>query len=797
MDDPWGSPWATTDSNKDQKLGSSAKSDLAPPPRAFLSASSSPRISAVLDQSPWAGDDDGFGEWATTPDAPPVQAVWAGGWGASSPNLAATPRDDVLGKASPIAWPGALATPKPTNGSMFRQPSPDPWASGFSSRRASNAGVSTPRLVLDAASPADAPTDTLESDGLRIGIDSGQDASDAGQKSKQSTISGDPVPRDPEPAGAIEAETRPSSTPGSDVRASVEWSAQSREFPSSTPSNYNTDHEDEPQDSPITSIDEGPRARPSESRKASGKVQELVVKFDGLARALSQERVPVQRGRSTSPFSVRKQRDPDDGADFGDFEDADQDEPPLHLETSAATPAGEEAVVIDTLAASPQQPTSRQPSTASPIAMFGPINFDVDLTLLDKLFETGVPEAANNIQADRGISDHIISDSFTQISERKTWYRISRLGSSRRHNAADDDSYRRVLWRTSTVHDDTTKIVRRWMEEDSIAGRVTLGGGISKTQKNMFGWDSSAEPVALDAVFGKRKPHSRASSLQTSQMAPLSLEGVGGHAKKSLRGLAHRPSGSAGPAVASFGWSSSSPASAGAKHTSDTIPGPPNAAAPLSRPPSSIPHIPSVPVLGVVPPKERTITIDRVLVPPAQEAGSDDDDDDWGEMVSSPVVPNHSATDSAVPGFASVPVSAILEPKTSISSGAGNFDAPSKNDPWGSADCSLFELAPTRPPLPANTPTTVANCVESPSNGSAPALPSEVAATLPTLTAVPVPFEPQTTDLSNISTAPSKVSKDLGPPADANALAGPPQDDHDEVADRIISSLPDFSYMLR
>ncbi|KAG7289260.1 hypothetical protein NEMBOFW57_005625 [Staphylotrichum longicolle] len=528
MDDPWGSPWAVTDSDKDQKLASPAKSDIAPPPRAFLSASSSPRIPAVPEPSPWGGDDPGFGEWATGSETPSAHAVWTGGWGSSSPNLAPTPRDDAIGKTSPIAWPGNVATPKPTNGSAFRHPSPDPWASGFSSRRPSNAGVSTPRLVVEAASPVDSPPeiefDLLKTQESRVEEGPGWDLSDLGETSEQSATA------DQEPA-TVKAEDRgypeeqvALAAPSPDVRFGVESSAQGHDYQSSAaPSIENTDHEDDRADSPISSIEEDPTISRPGPRRVSGKVQELVVKFDGLARAASEEPVTIARGRSRSPLSVGKRDGSDDAADFGDFEDAEEGDQALSLEPQVAElseppeRADEKSAAANISETLAPHAADHPPPPLSPIAQFGPLDFRVDLGLLGKLF-TGLPEPANDASLDYEVPDHIINDSFTKISERKTWYRVSRLGSSRRHNAGDDENYRRIAWPSSTVHDETIKIVRRWMEEDSIAGRVALGGGISKTQKNMFGWDSSAEPIALDAVFGKKKSHSRASSLQPRQV---------------------------------------------------------------------------------------------------------------------------------------------------------------------------------------------------------------------------------------------------------------------------------------
>ncbi|KAK4149772.1 hypothetical protein C8A00DRAFT_18591 [Chaetomidium leptoderma] len=781
MDDPWGSPWAATDSDKGQRAASPTKSDIAPPPRAFLSASSSPRIPAVPEQSPWGGDDDGFGEWATTPEAPPVHSVWAGGWGGSSPNLAATPRDDTLNRTSPIAWPGNIATPKLANGSSLRQPSPDPWASAFSSRRPSNDGASTPRLVVEPASPVDAPVNPLGKDALGIGVGPVWDEPHAVEASLGITAV-DPVSVTIalEDVGDVEEQTTPVAVPGSDVRVSVESAPPNRQYQSSTPSNDNTDHEEERQDSPITSIDEEPRPG---LRKAPGKVQELVVKFDGIARAASEEPVAASQGRSRSPMSAGKRDDSDDGVDFGDFDDGDETGLVLPLELS---PAGEKPEMINASATLSPLPDDAPPAP-SPVAKFGPLAFEVDLGLVAKLFPT-LPEPVGDSGVDHEVTDHIINDSFTEISERKTWYRISRQGSSRRHNAGDDESYRRVMWPSSTVHYDVIKIVRRWMEEDSIAGRVALGGGISKTQKNMFGWDSSAEPVALDAVFGKKKTHSRASSLQTPAKTSLSLDAIGGPAKRLLQDATHRPPGSAGPAVASFGWSSGSTASAGQPGqtlTATTKHEQPNTTAVFSNAHVSTPHTRTAsgpPAL----PKPTINTAGPVCqISPSQGENiaddvdvDDDDDDEWGEMISSPVTSQPTTTNVAI--------QRSLAASSSTASGPQNYQAvglggPVPNDPWGAAEFSVFESTPAKPAshVHVQASTVIARSVEPSAKGPTPGPKPGVA--------MANPSGPTTTDGS--STSPSTTE----PP---KAPIGDPQNLHDEAARRIVVNLPDLSYML-
>ncbi|KAK0636015.1 hypothetical protein B0T17DRAFT_472536, partial [Bombardia bombarda] len=635
MDDPWGSPWTTTDGDKDHKPPSPTKSDLEPPPRAFFSVSNSPRIPATTGQTPWGDDEQRLGDWAAAETPASTHSAWGGGWAPPSPNLASPPRNDRFGQNSPIAWPGSIAVPKPINGSALRQPSPDPWSIDFSVPTPSNDGLSTPRFHVNAPSVA-----TVHKE-AEVDVEAVEN------------INGEEVPKSVSSRQGPDQQVPPADS----VRPSVDSIHDSHE--SRAPSrlddvNDNIDHEDEQQDSPITSIDEDSRSRARQqvARKTSGKVQELVSKFDGLARAASQEPSIIGRDRSksTSTRNVNDDSDSDsdseadDAGGFGDFKDVDVDD--------AQAPATPARVATPRLAS--ESPLSLKhvrgsfgppPGASSPESKKGATNlahvqFDVDLSNLDKLFSAVKRgSVADIIEPDSDIPDRIINDSFTEISERKTWYRISRLGSSRKHDAGDDDNYRRVTWPTSAVRQDTTKVVRRWMEEDSIAGRVTLGGGISKTQKNMFGWDSSVEPVALNAAFGKKKAHSRASSLQQFHNLGLpspDLEPPQRKISGAVPSLTQRPISLTGPPVASFGWSTGSP-TAPVRTSSrkvDTEPLPS-----LSKPSSLVSLEP------VRPTSEKTAPLAVATKAPTFQ----DDDDDWGEMVSSPTGPK-----PAINGFQTI-----------------------------------------------------------------------------------------------------------------------------------------------
>jgi hypothetical protein len=318
----------------------------------------------------------------------------------------------------------------------------------------------------------------------------------------------------------------------------------------------------ERQDSPITSIDEDSKLRPQQSaaRKASGKVQELVYKFDGLAKAAVTE--PVVQKRDRQEILRRRaagQDDEDD--DTEDFDDLDEPElnetpsPPVASDSIPTMRLGEFSPWVESQETAISAPKPSVPVTANIealISKFGPVSFSADLDKVGSLFgEAKVNDIGTRSDQDEYISDRIVSDSFGDISERKAWYRISRQGSSRKYNAGDDDSYCRVAWSTSNTRLETLQIVRRWMEEDSITGRPTLGGGSTK-KGNMFGWDSEGEAVTLDKVFGKKiQPQPIMSSFQ-QQFQPANATGTQQLSAATAQSMPLVPS--AAP-VASFGWS--------------------------------------------------------------------------------------------------------------------------------------------------------------------------------------------------------------------------------------------------
>lgn len=795
MDDPWGSPW--TSAGRAGRTPSPTKSDLEPPPRAFLSVSSSPKLPAVSADSPWADDKDGFGDgFAADSATTSAQSPWGGRWGGADAGVAhdqqqltPTPGDGGFGfgQASPITWPGNIASPNANNTNAFRQPSPDPWASEFDDFRGATDVQSTPRSVLNRPS-----TPTLEKE-----LGSGQSEEelgpvwDHGHGGTGVDAATEGAAADHEAEGDLtdgtttihDARDSLGSDDGDQPRLRTSPKPRSSRSRSSSVSRNDSDSERERQDSPITSVDEDAKARIAiPPRKVSGKIQVLVEKYDGLAQAAVDEPVPVVRDSGLIPpkRSTPGTETPSEAAtDFGDFEDADETPPTPSAQFSE--PSSPRHSTRDSVERTPtprRGSPERAPSVTvtastdvrSTVTKRAPVKFDVDLERIDSLFDDlqpGPPSSHENPVS--FLPDHIITDSFTQISERKAWYRISRHGSSRMHNSGDNDNYRRVAWPTTTVHDETLKIVRRWMEQDSITGRTTLGGGSNRT--NMFNWDSAAEPVALEDIFAKRRRPPRPMSLQQPVKkaalippAPTSASST----NSAVTAPTQRPLSLAGPPAAAFGCSTS-PIEQLPVEIQPTRPRGSDLKQELSL----------APALANAPSQRPAL-----LNPPAPQ---EDDDDDWGEMVSSPPV---DAKPMSLPVFGGPETTSGLSLVPSTDLLPGSSARPHTANVGHSSIEDLWELPQPEKPrkeLPIDTPATA----EPLSYFGQPVKPTVAPATsvtspnftpttpLATMPPLPIPAE-----------TPIEQTSQLQPATDEQANV-------DFAAHRILDNLPDLSYMLR
>ncbi|KAH7165891.1 hypothetical protein EDB81DRAFT_780621 [Dactylonectria macrodidyma] len=251
--------------------------------------------------------------------------------------------------------------------------------------------------------------------------------------------------------------------------------------------------------------------------------------------------------------------------------------------------------------------------------------YAINLSNLDDLF----PSVDTSFPPPEPVPDVIIDDTFASIDERKTWYRISRPGSIRKHKLGDDENYVRITWGTSTLRGEGIRIVRRWMEEDSIAGRVVLGrraGGAASGK--IFNWDSSAkQPEFSISELLSRNSHSR-------------------HASSNSRATV------ASPTTPAFGWSN------GSASLTVAIPPPETHVAPITQPSPEKKSFPA-PVVPAIQPIGRPSSVVQPIASPTSplaqppviaesshnsqskdehgQVDGGDDDDDWGEMVSSPV----------------------------------------------------------------------------------------------------------------------------------------------------------------
>ncbi|KAF1735227.1 hypothetical protein CRV24_004149 [Beauveria bassiana] len=180
--------------------------------------------------------------------------------------------------------------------------------------------------------------------------------------------------------------------------------------------------------------------------------------------------------------------------------------------------------------ASSEQLNPQQPHLATTQPNIQHELYPIDLSHLDALFPGSNPPSDT---PPASVPDTILrSTPFTTTSERKTWYRVSRLGSVRFHDNGDDEAtYRRVAWPSSDIRTKTLDIVRRWMEQDSIAGRVVLGGGRKAggpLGASMFGWDDGAPQVEIGELLLRRRQQQRSGHADSkgSNMAERGEDGV-------------------------------------------------------------------------------------------------------------------------------------------------------------------------------------------------------------------------------------------------------------------------------
>ncbi|PFH60138.1 hypothetical protein XA68_11411 [Ophiocordyceps unilateralis] len=237
------------------------------------------------------------------------------------------------------------------------------------------------------------------------------------------------------------------------------------------------------------------------------------------------------------------------------------------------------------------------------------VSYPIDLSTLDSIFPSVPP-----LPESEPVPISPANDTFTSVSERKAWYRISRPGSMRRHDLGDEDGYTRVGWAKSRTRERTLKIVRRWMEEDSIGTRPGLGRRLGSGASMVFNWDSPAAPVKIGELLKReKKEEEERVAGKTSAVAAFDWS----------TSLSRTPGTSDGSSqLFSEGQARVDSLSSQSHHKAQ-----PSNADVFSQPVDDTPSL------------KAPMSIPAISKPPAQVAAAAaaddfDDDDDWGEMIS-------------------------------------------------------------------------------------------------------------------------------------------------------------------
>lgn len=892
MDDPWGSPWATNDSNPTLEPPPRASTTLELPGRLLTRNRSSSSI------SPWAIEEDAVNDWATSDPGlalPPTAvaaanngSAWSG-WGgetglnSSQTQLSVRAREGSLGPPSPL-WPPApspgllpnkTVSRRSSSRSLSRQPTPDPWATEASEHRLSLPAAAHIAAEQVAFSTLDSHNEADEIDAVKSEVEEAHIAATNDVTQAQDG------PLEAKADIGTAKETASEEGPDEPVEEQEVNEDDYIGSPLSRRSSAsNASHHESRLDSPITSMDEDTKDRHPLPRRSSTKVQDMVELFDGMAKRKDSASLMVpdpngarRRSSARSVSSIRTART-DDASDFGDFEDAEDFESPLpsrQPSVSGSRPtsragrlrsaskgslrnAAAAAAAVATPNTIPEEPSKFEDIRAK----FGSITFTPDKDLVDKLFDVAKLDKEQPPFKDYSLDtvEGIITDSFTAVSERKVWYRISRPGTMRKHDMGDDDNYRRVTWADSKVKEDATKIVRRWMQEDTYyAGRPKAGSG-PKVRGGGFDWDSNnskAESLSFDEIFGKRK------SVQTPRLStaqaprPLSLQAPS-HTRNPSAGVKSLPPRSplsipAPPIVPAFGWSTggsgaSTPVSARPPSLLRQSIDVSSTRSETSRPPS-VRESEGRSSLQLPPPQPKSLGLTEV-VQKVTETNDDEDDDEWGEMVASPATdarPSSTIFEGSLNGsFAnlantspSVPSSATAT-RTNLNQAAPtplSHDPPATEheDVW---DFSAFGNTTSMPAIPPTTTSKPEFDFDTPLQSPTMSIPSRTSSPASIHTSKPpTPIIPQSRSASPAFESPrapnpppsmrpqhsAKSSLSLvrpsplhhvltpdlpspDPTVSANAPAKTVSFAEEEVVDesavrRVVEGLPNLSYMLR
>ncbi|KAH7369146.1 hypothetical protein B0T11DRAFT_278304 [Plectosphaerella cucumerina] len=787
MENPWASPWATAESDSVAKLEAAAVTSPEPPPAAFFSSTPNNNINLPSGHSAWT-EDESFGDWAAPEPTPSAAPSGWGIWGSGDTAPAdghLTPRLDRRRQGSNPQWPNSRSTspglrpPPLSKRSSSDHLALDPWASELSYNRRDDSELHIQHLPS-------LPTTTQE------------DFEPPPLRSRASNISIVIEPQSPAPIAQQNGTdnhppTHPDSEPPSAQQDSTASPASSVSEGGGGPGNVCSD-------SPITPAEEAASAQDDE--KTSSKVQKLVTMFDGIARkssftpelvpgpkrAVSQESTSRESMGTPAPRSVTSTPAPPANDDQLQIRKTRKDDKVVE---EAALAGGEEGKELSSLAVESieaPEPVAEPPSESlpepSPEPASVPISeqdqagevlddettgdapqsihhepFKVDLEKMDELFTGPKSHVTGD---DVTVPDRIITDSFETISERKAWYRISRYGPMRQHNAGDDENYVRISWASSSIRPEIITTVRRWMEEDSMGGRTYRGAAGKGAGGPAFGWNQPSTPVSLEEFFRRGKsgrgtpeanPRQSLSSLPppnpvAMEQRPLSMP------------PSQAPGANAWSGLASFGWASEA----------STRPASPGNPAPVSGGNAALPSETKSFKLQAPPKKSQSPT-----PPPIQSVEKDESDDEWGEMVT----PSAPEFPSKPVGFGREKPAEIQRPQppAPVTNGSGATASTSQSKP---PPFSGWNDTPLAPILVQTKESPIGNNTRSSSQDNARLRSSEESA--PSVEVIPK----------------SKPRKKVA----FGLEESPPVADPDTATDaafarEFIAKLPDLSYMLR
>lgn len=833
MDDPWGSPWAD-EVQLPQTIKLVEKKDVEIRP-------TTPARAATLTlqektNSPWDDTTDGnFGDWATLPRDDGRSLGLDGQvdkWEDSDPAPDIT-TTQTTNDALSIDWnapetrddPDINLSPSPflEVAHPVRLPSPDPWATAFATDKETTEEIpENPEQNRQnfPESKEEEPQEDLSATDARPESDNAivlpaEKAANTEVEDIESTANG----MASEDAEAVSSSVISEAAPVVD-NSDVGPPSSRR---SSSPSEH-SQHDELSQESPRTSFDEEPK-RPRTRRVVSSKVQELVEHFDGLAKQDIGDTATSSTSSGQDTIKA-EEPEPEEDDDFGDFEEGQSDEEQEPVEA-------EQPADIQTQTNNDHGDTKQTPKKFE-----GPVDFDIDTSLLEKLFP--------NLEADTAsekvfIPDMIPYDSFSTTEERKTWYRVSRYGTMRKHNTGDDD-YVRINWQQSQIRKETLTTVARWMEEDRISGRVVLGG--ASKGSSIFGWnDKKVSPVPLANAFaaklGKRKVETAVGKVpEIPREWPQDLARKPSTSKGSPSRTSRRSSvkptelvpeskplpettSVVEPPVANFGWNATpvKPRSL----DNHPLPGHKSTGS-MSKLATQQPKLASLPQRSLSVKKPSKTSPENIIsaptrptlntsnlkssisnAPPSKPvtslAISDlvDDDDDWGEMVASPVV----NVVTAIP-LSSQPLQPQTKSATSMANTPTALNGATKQPTNHRPTPSLDEIF-----TPMSTsPRTYAFDGMPQGRASGPAIQPTFSAASAVdpwasadfsffeTTAAPVPPPKPTRKQPQPTTKSVKFSPSPLPPVRSNGRSRE-EVEQDRIVQTVVKSLPDLSYMLR